>query len=89
MFDRGNQVSLLRIESRHGSRISNELDSKLEWFTRTSATLSGKLESLWSIARMRTDDDDNNINEVKEFADKISTSWKLANKQVYIYILLM
>lgn len=67
-------MSILRIEQRHGSRISSELDSKLEWYGRISTTLSGKLESLRSLSRIGY--------EVKEFADKITGSWVLANKQV-------
>ncbi|XP_020707950.1 uncharacterized protein LOC105685845 [Athalia rosae] len=73
-----NDVSVLRIEARHGSRITSEFESKMEWFTQISSTLAGKLQSLWNLAELRPDEN----NEIKEFADKISVSWGLANKQV-------
>ncbi|XP_046602586.1 uncharacterized protein LOC107224483 [Neodiprion lecontei] len=71
-------VSILRIEARHISRISTELDSKLESFTQISNVLFGKLESLRNLIKTRFEQKD----DAREFADKISASWELANKQV-------
>ncbi|XP_076169976.1 uncharacterized protein LOC143148020 [Ptiloglossa arizonensis] len=71
-------VAILKIENHYNLRIHYELESKLTWFNNISRGLMDKLDSLWSLAEARHPEG----NEIKQFADQVSSSWTSLSRQI-------
>ncbi|XP_054013357.1 uncharacterized protein LOC128895101 [Hylaeus anthracinus] len=71
-------VTILKIENHYNLRINHELETKLTCFDNISRGLADKLDSLWSLAEAHHPQG----NEIKQFADQISSSWTSINRQI-------
>ncbi|XP_066595664.1 uncharacterized protein [Prorops nasuta] len=71
-------VAVLKTEAFHYLKVTHELERKLNNFNVMSKNLLNKLQSLWDIAMLSS----NENNKIKEFADNIYASWNLGITQV-------